>query len=239
MRFSLVLSLCVFLLIIACEQDDDIYIIDDPYVTFQFINGDSLNQITDSLHVHQNQDTLLLKNKSSLDSSLKALSDSINVIQLGIDTGNLEHESLQLTLKDLYSADSTQRVNLLILISENDDLLDSIQSIITDLKKGLCQLESIEAVYSGFIEDDFTDSVDYYQIPLNIHDTLSNYIIRINGQAYSIALSHDNEEAISSRQTFFISISDVRILEHDFTKVVNNCGTQPCKSNAAIFTWYY
>lgn len=239
MRLSLLLSLFIFTLISCTEVDNDSYIVNDPFITFKFINGDSLSVITGNLEEFQNLDTSLNEALDLLDSSLSALGDSIEIIQAGIDTGNFEFLNLQETLMSLFSLDSLEQLEIKSNIDENDSSINANQVIISSLKEGLSRLDFIEAIHSGYLDQSFKDSLDDYNIPLNVSDTLSEYEIGINGVTYSITLSHVNTESISPRQAFFISITDIKLISHDFLEVTNDCGNQPCKSNAAVFTCYY
>jgi hypothetical protein len=239
MRHLILIALTLLIVITACENYDEMTVINDQFVIFKFINGDSINELSDSLSIYLSTDTALNMQAEMIEESISELLSGIDSIQLGLDTGNLMYLDLFNDLSLNYREDSTAQIDLLASISENELTIDSVQNIITELKEGIIQLESIEAVFSGYVDDGFTDSTDEYKVPLNIEDTISEYIINFDGRTYLISLTHTNTEMVSQRREYYIQLSDITIHEYSFDQVLDNCNHSICNSNEAIFTCYY
>jgi TolA-binding protein len=236
------LHLLVFsslLMTMACEEQYSYETYDDPFAIFNFVNADSIYQI--GLINQNNQDSILALQslEEQLDSSLLAISDSLGIIDMARDTGNLSFEELRSELIMLYSTDSTTLIATTTQINDLQEVISELNVLKNELAEGNIQLDYVTAQFGLQRTETYTDSIAAYNLPLNINDTLSRYLIGITGDEYSLSLGHKNEEFITADLGVKIAINQIEWLETSFDSVTVSCKNSNCSSNVTTIICYY
>lgn len=221
----------------ACEEPFEYAVYKDPTISISFIHQDSINTLQSTIGILSSSinttDSLIEK----LDSSIKVLTDTILAIENAVDTGNFDFFDQLQTLKTLFKNDSTNREVNSILLIEYQNLNDSIVAIVNYLKRGFTKLDYMKSLFSD-VRLTYADSSDNYDLPLNISDTLSGFIISINDKAYELIITHSNEEVITSSLIAKIIFKDFSVLTHEFDSVYIECKTNCDLDEVAVYCYY-
>ncbi|MFZ9044978.1 MAG: hypothetical protein ACO2ZZ_03865 [Cyclobacteriaceae bacterium] len=205
--------------LIACEEAFEFKSYEDPVVTYQFIDADSIYQL--QLINNKSEDSILLLKQLqiSLDSSLIAITDSITAIEIAIDSGNNSFNNIRSELSVRYTNDSIYLLNIKILITDYQLSMDSIASIQSGLNEGFILLDFVAPQFGVSYIETFTDSMNAYVLPLNTTDTISRYIIGISSKEYSLSLTHENKEFITADLGVKIGIDQLMVYHSNFDSV--------------------
>jgi hypothetical protein len=239
MRFNFTLILLPFLCLIACEVVELETSIKEPFITMSLLDGKRIQDISDSLITVQATVNDLASQELALDISIINWLDSLEKLQVGIDTGNIALENLFADVYLLFQMDSIASEELALAIATNLEAFNKLDSIETFLNEGLIKLDFIRSLHSGYVDESFQDSLGSYQLFLNINDTISNYEIGFNDNTYQLSFSHQNSEELNTDQSVSINFEDLVLNSYSFDSTYLVCPNNNCNANTITLTCYY
>jgi hypothetical protein len=172
----------------------------EPYVNFRFFNIDSLNKVEDTLMI---------------------LEDSLDKIIEGIDTGNIELDTIRQLL---------------------EEEIDLYNQVYTDIKDGKVKIDEVTGpngegpIY--FTDSTTNDTLTIFPFPLDMNYDSCSYIIKMAGMTDEVGLTYTLEiDYVSERIIMRIYDLEVSKNSYDSAKIV--CEKNRCNSNETKIYFYF
>lgn len=204
------LWLYLFVALMSCEQDSDQVLVTQPVSNLKLINNDSLltiNHLEDSLVSLEDSLTEL---ESNTQFEIEILTDSLNKLEVGLDSGNVN----LLPLIDQVNVEIDEKNNLLNEIEATLEPIDAIQTELSETKSiinsGLVFVNSISNTsFPGSIT--FEDSLRDYQLPLDMNREDIVYEIEIVDRLYRISFTYRLSENLNARGQLRLRVDSLTI----------------------------
>ena len=235
----LIILLAGMMTIISCDDCFDCDLnISQPYVSLVFINADSLSQLDTRLSQIETLRDSTNNLVDSLETITSSLTDSLLVIQVGLDTGNFTYqevaESIQLTLQQ----DSIQLAEselVLAVLTEETSEINAIQSTINSGRVSISQIKNLQND-SLIIA---TDSSEIYNIPLSISLDSTRLGFIIAEEEYDLGLTYTRSIGEDLKTNVIVSSQGISETTYSFDSVKVDCTNTLCNANETTVTCYF
>jgi hypothetical protein len=213
-RYSVVrnsfLWLVVLLTFLACEQDAEEILVPQPVANLRLINNDSLQAVTTSIDSLTELQDSLLELEANVQFELEILNDSLAALEAGIDTGNTN----LIPLLEEVNAAIDSRTNLLTKVEAGleplDEILDQLSDIVSIINSGLVFVDAISNTsFPGRLT--FEDSLQLFELPLDMNRESIVYDIDIGQGNYRMGLSYRLREELNARGQLRLFVDSLSI----------------------------
>ncbi|MEQ8237640.1 MAG: hypothetical protein RIA69_00435 [Cyclobacteriaceae bacterium] len=238
---DILIILSLWLVVQSCDPCDECgtSLELNPSVNLIFINQgglievekaiDSTNLIIDSL---DNRQSIFID-------TISYWNDSIDQVQIAIDSGSLELteylEELNL-LVDLF-ADT---------LSSNREVLnqyDSIEGVLVavsrEISSGLIKPEKITLVNNALVFE-YEDSANFFTLPLILKENFTRYEIIIEDEIFYIEMTYETAEEINLERKVIVTATNIIPTSDTFDSLTVDCNNRlECLNNETDITLYF
>jgi hypothetical protein len=220
-----------------CEQCNTS--VSEPRVSLVFFNVDSLESVLGLFDDQLELADSLTQQIATLNNDIAILNDSLNVLEAAIDTGNTDFNTTIQEIERLLSQDSIQLALRQDELVTSDSIINQLNTIQNEILSGSVKIDGIENVSNGS-RITYDDSLDIYDIPLNIAGSVTLLEIEIQeAGTFELEISHKNEERVSTDRKIEILMSEITLVSHSFDSVIVVCANELCRGNETALNCFF
>jgi len=201
LNWSFFFILTVPLGILSCQECVDCGPTDaEPVTHFRFFNIDSLNKV---------------------EATLTTLGDSLERVIAGIDTGNIDLDTVRMVLET--------QINL-------------YEQVDTDIKNGKLKIESVYGPNGEgpiYFRDSVTnDSLTTFPFPLDMNYDSCSFIIKIGDREDRVSVNYYREMDYASERIIMM-VYDLEVVESSYDSAKVICNKSRCSNNETNIYFYF
>ncbi len=238
MKSPIFILLVILLMQIGCAECIDCDVLNsEPTLSFSFINQRAINEQSLTVDSLSHETNTLDSNLVVIEDSLAIVVDSLAIVQDSIDAGNVDYEQAALQLQVLEDSLGQLQLQLEMLFTQTDSLLDLSNSQLAILAEGLTRIDSLIALSNGNVIS-YQDSAAVFSVPLSIQQPETMLRLVLPVQAFFIDFRYQLIPYEDDKSRIGFVAEDIEIVSHTFDSIQFNC-VNNCTSNGSTVVAYY
>jgi len=238
---DIVIILGLWVVVQSCDPCDDCgqSLEINPSVDLIFINQDSLVQLELTIdNTNLIIDSLDQRQARFID-TISYWNDSINQVQIAIDSGSLElisyFEELNL-LVDLFADTLTRNREVL---NEYDSIDAALSDVSSEISSGLLKPKKITLVNNALVFE-YEDSANFFTLPIVLKDNSTRYEIIIEDETFYLELTYETIEEINIERQVIVKATNIIPTSDTFDSLTFDCNNRlECLNNETDITLYF
>lgn len=225
--------------LIGCNECEDCEsVVGAPRTSLAFINGKLLADLNDSVSVLNDSIQIREDEITFNDSLITVLSDSLDSVNILIDSGFVEFRADSMLLADEITALTTVNTSLQTESDSIQEIATEVGTEIALVESGSVLVDTITSLIQG-TSLFFADSASVYSVPLEISAVETPYSISLNGDQYELNLTYEVRQSLNIEREVLIEAFNLGVSSHTFDSLLIQCSTSECISNESGIVCYF